>query len=1254
MILSLAQTFYIDKSQVQNADEIIITSIDLFIKSVPPATGNKSGITNPGITVALAPIDAQGNPDATRFSTTLARVEYNNLNVDSTAATKTNFKFSQPIVVNTDTTYAFVVGFDGQDPDFKLWSAHEGDYLVGTQTIASGGFAKNVGNYYTYASGQVSPLQSNSLSTTGQLSSVAWNSIKDTDIKFTVYCGRFNVSSNSIANMTYTSNSVFVKNRHEYIIFDPLNSYSMVGGRYLKFGGNDSTKLWTAGYDPHHLPGEYVYQVTPLQSGTVSVKANTNVVTSSGFDFTTIFKGNGSLPQYIVLVSNSYMNTDSRSFYKRPKQKYYTGANYYDPFRSDTDVRKIVSVNSTALVLDNNPTFTDSAARFSVSPVATMHYIDSRYDRTVDWDSDFDFSNMKKKKQYSIIHLKDSNANTSVRFVNNTIEYIMLNIPKVAYGSQFSYANSAANNPIYAVTFGNSIFMAVGEKQTVQTSTDGKTWTKSYSNTSSNASLYGVAYGNSVFVAVGNNNTIMTSSNGSVWTKRTAPTGDGRYAFRDVVFGANSTSGLWVAVGRYNDFKRGSYIATSPDSVTWTQRYVANSAYSQLSGALRGVAYGNSGFVAVGDNYFAQSNDGVNWTATNRNAAGYNGQFFDVAYGNGVFVAVGTAGIQTTINGTSWTAASVNANNYGQYLFGVTYAPDTGAFIATGARGTKSDFYTLVSLDKGATWALRDQQPKIRKYLDKQAGFRKVAWGNTASSGNVVVAPVLTRDRRYGDSVNDSYGQIVYANSAALTAVPGANVESSTGTGYSSSDYIEVYCTNSSYTTVNAYANVIVSGGAITNVVISNTGYGFPADTSQISYKIYTSGGTGANLSFFVGATLRTEHSGIVYSNTVVTNLEAHKIVPVLQFKAPKEVQNYMFKFRSPWFRDTDDVIKYGGMTYNGSNVPDVPDVVIDPRSNTAVESQLTRMIMSRSNELAYGVTSDNTGLVSNSSSNNDFSVLLGNNMSMYPGTYIINNDYTNENTKTGNALARHITTKVNFAQGSSAEDIIVYIDAYRPPGTDIQVFAKIWNQNDSDSFDDKDWTLLSHDTNQTVYSVLGDLTTVNEYQFGFPNTPNTVFTSIGTVGVTQGSNTITGTGTTFGIDYRPGDLVMVSSPLFSNVYQISVVNTIANDTSLTISDNISVASLGSPTGGLNISLLGRITPTTNNAGFSSTITPGSFGYPLQAFNNINNGNVVRYYNSAMAPFDTYNSFQLKIVMLSSNVAIAPFIRDIRAIGVSA
>jgi hypothetical protein len=1254
MILSLAQTFYIDKSQVQNADEIIITSVDLFIKKVPTATSNKSGITNPGITVALAPVDSQGNPDTTKFFTDLARVEYSSLNVDSTAATKTNFKFSKPIIVKTNTTYAFIVGFDGQDPDFSLWSAKEGDYLVGTKTIASGGFAKNVGNYYTYASGQMVPLQSNSLSTTGQLTSVAWNSVKDTDIKFTVYCGRFNVSANSIANNVYTSNSVFVKNRHEYIIFDPLNSYSMVGGRYLKYGGNDATKLWTAGYDPHHLSGEYIYQVTPLQSGTVSVKANTNVVTSSGFDFTTIFKGNGSLPQYIVLVSNSYMNTDSRSFYKRPKQKYYTGANYYDPFRSDTDVRKIVSVNSTALVLDNNPTFTDTAARFSVSPVATMHYIDYRHDRTVDWDDDFDFNNKSNKKQYSILHLKDSNANTSVKFVNNTIEYIMINIPKVSYVNQFAYANSAANNPLYAVAFGGGSFMAVGEKQTVQTSTDGKTWTKTYSNSSSNASLYGVAYGNSVYVAVGNNNTIMTSPNGSTWTKRTAPTGDGRYAFRGVTYGANSTSAVWVAVGRYNDFKTGGYIATSPDSVTWTQRYVANSAYSSLSGALRGVAYGNSGFVAVGDNYFAQSNDGVNWISSTRNTSGYSGQFFDVAYGNGVFVAVGTAGIQTTVNGTSWTSVSINSNNYGQYLFGVTYAPDTGAFVATGARGLKSDFYTLVSLDKGATWTLRDQQPKIRKYLDKQAGFRKVAWGNSASSGNLVVIPVLTRDRRYGSPVNDSYGQIVYANSSALTSVPGANVESSTGTNYASSDYIEVYCTNSSYTTLNAYANVVVSGGAITNVVISNTGYGFPADTSQISYKIYTSAGTGANLSFLVGSTLRSEHSGLVYSNTVVTNLEAHKIVPVLQFRAPKEIQTYKFKFRSPWFRDTDDVIKYGGMNYKGTNVPDVDDIVIDPTSNTAIETQKTRLIMSRSNELAYGVTSDNTGLVSNSSSNNDFSVLIGNNMMIYPGSYIINNDYSLENTKNGRALAKHITTKVNFAQGSSAEDLVIFIDAYRPPGTDVKVYAKIWNQNDSDAFDDKDWTLLTYDTNQTVYSVLGDLSTVNEYQFGFPTTPNTVFTSIGSVGVTQSNSTVTGTGTSFGLDYRPGDLVSISSPLFANVYQISVVNAIANDTSLTLTDNINVTSLGSPTGGLNISLLGRITPTTNNIGFSSTVAPGSFGYPLQVFNNINNGNVVRYYNSAMAPFDTYNSFQLKIVMLSSNVAIAPMIRDIRAIGVSA
>jgi hypothetical protein len=56
-------------------------------------------------------------------------------------------------------------------------------------------------------------------------------------------------------------------------------------------------------------------------------------------------------------------------------------------------------------------------------------------------------------------------------------------------------------NPLYGVTYGNGIYVAVGSNGTIVTSADGITWTSRTSDTS--YSLSEVAYGNGTFVVVG-------------------------------------------------------------------------------------------------------------------------------------------------------------------------------------------------------------------------------------------------------------------------------------------------------------------------------------------------------------------------------------------------------------------------------------------------------------------------------------------------------------------------------------------------------------------------------------------------------------------------------------------------------------------------------------------------------------------------------------------------------------------------------
>ena len=1263
MLFNLAQTFYVDGDAVAKSDNIVLSSINLYFKGVPKATNNKSGINSPGVTVTIAKVLPDGSPDINGLvDRAVSRLEYSSINYSADASALTNFSFSSyPIILQTNQTYAILVKYDG-DEDFVLWSARENDIIVGTNQRAAGAFAKNVVGYYELTEVLLpsAPNSSNSASvgySTG--SSSVWKSLKDMDLKFTVFCARFNVSTSG-SNAAVNGYSVVynnVKNHQEFITFDKLNSYAMYGGRYGKHGGLTSI-LHTIGWDDYSNKGELVYQVTPMLNGTLTVNSSSTTIRSndtSKIDFTSVYKQNGTDAMYIVLISNNYMDTDTRNFLARPKIKYPTGSNQYDPFRSDTDVRKIVSiVNASAIIVDNNPTFSDSTARMSISPVGVLSLMDSRNHKLPEFDNDYDDTNPLKTKTQNIIHLDNSNANSAVRFVNNAIEYVALNLPQVSYNGIFSISNSSITTPMYGITVGaqasvNSI-VAVGEKQTIQSSTDAVNWTTKFSNSSSNASLYSVVNGNSIYVAVGNNSLVLYSNASlSTWYKSVTPQTDGQYGLRGVAYG----NGAFVAVGRYKSDKTGAYILVSNStqisngSGGWTQKTFTG---STSSGALRSVTYGAPGtFVAVGDNTFAISTDsGATWSPVSQNSTG-KGQYFDVTYGNSTYVAVGSSGVQTSTDGVNWVYRSIDAAHVGQYIFSVSYG--NGNFVAVGGRGSKRDHYVAVSPD-GITWTYRDAPKTLKRYLDRQGSFRQIGYGVINSTFDVFAATSMPRDRRIGDRYNSGYGQFMYATSATVANMaPGANVESSTGTGYSSSDYIEISTANTQYpsygnTLCYAYANIAVNGsGGITSTTISNTGFGLPGvnTLNNIKYRILNSGGTlssgtGANLSFFVGSTVRTEHSGLVFSNTTVIDIPASKIVPSIRLTNSIHDKDYNLKMFLNWVRD--------GVTGRSTLTGSANGITLSQTSNTHLESNSVYLMMSRSNEV-LGAGS-NSSLVVNAVSNSDFSYPFPIFTDVYNETYIINNDYTNENTRHGNALAKHVSTKINFDQGKMAEDIIVYIDAYKPVGTDIQVFAKVYNSADFDAFDDKDWTRLTY-TNaamSSVYSGQGNYSDVKEYTFGFQPQPNTVFTSVGTVQTTLGNSTITGQGTTFSLDYKPGDLIKIQSPLFSNNYQISVVNSVTSDTSLVLTDGIANTNLQGS--GFNIALLGRAPIIQSSGAIISS------GYPYQAFNNITNGNVVRYYNSSMVPFDTYDTFQIKMVLLSNSVAVAPMVNNIRAIGISA
>jgi len=300
------------------------------------------------------------------------------------------------------------------------------------------------------------------------------------------------------------------------------------------------------------------------------------------------------------------------------------------------------------------------------------------------------------------------------------------------------------------------------------------------------------------------------------------------------------------------------------------------------------------------------------------------------------------------------------------------------------------------------------------------------------------------------------------------------------------------------------------------------------------------------------------------------------------------------------------------------------------------------KVLMSRSNEVQLaspsyaGDPANSSVLQIVVSSDHDYqaATISGRQNHVYYTRYFINDDHTNEHTTHGNAISKAVSSKVSLANGQFAEDLLVYTQIYRPPGTDILVYGKLWNSADSDSFTDKDWTALTCTVNPNVYSSATDLTDEIEQTWDLKLYPASQYSFGATVTTVSNQTNVTATAAVFtGANVAVGDLVKIYQPLFPNTdYQICSIVNVVSTTVITVDTPISNA--GVIGAGLAIDLIKN---------------------PQQAFRNILNQNVVRYYaTSTGAYFDTFNAFAVKVVFQSNNMAVIPYVSSIRAIAVSA
>jgi hypothetical protein len=98
----------------------------------------------------------------------------------------------------------------------------------------------------------------------------------------------------------------------------------------------------------------------------------------------------------------------------------------------------------------------------------------------------------------------------------------------------------------------------------------------------------------------------------------------------------------------------------------------------------------------------------------------------------------------------------------------------------------------------------------------------------------------------------------------------------------------------------------------------------------------------------------------------------------------------------------------------------------------------------------------------------------------------LIGSTTVDEQKTVGDADVRYITRPVELSDGNEAEDIKVYLTAYKPVGTNISVYARVLADSDGQDLKDKDFSLLKQITASNTFSDSVNTEDFLEFEYGF------------------------------------------------------------------------------------------------------------------------------------------------------------------------
>ena len=230
---------------------------------------------------------------------------------------------------------------------------------------------------------------------------------------------------------------------------------------------------------------------------------------------------------------------------------------------------------------------------------------------------------------------------------------------------------------------------------------------------------------------------------------------------------------------------------------------------------------------------------------------------------------------------------------------------------------------------------------------------------------------------------------------------------------------------------------------------------------------------------------------------------------------------------------------------------------------------------------------------------------------------------------------SRYISKSVVLATGQDAEDLVVYIGAYRPAGSNLQVYGQLLNANDPDPLTSKIYSRLVEQPTSTA--LVSSSTNTNDFVELVYGLPQSQLVYSNSVACSNASANITINSPYTVAPFSNGQYIYLNNANTGggntstfNVRQIVGVNLNSNSTVLTLNSPPSV--VGNSTWYADIGII-----------------PG-LEHQSGAFDYMNNLGIVRYVSNTDIVYDSFLTFAIKIVPTSNNPVIVPRCTDMRAL----